>query len=351
MRMKIVPFILIIAIIILSIQPVFATEESTTTEPIILKAIEAGFVPKSLQGSYSSFITRGEFCELAVQTYETIIKTELDVGKDFEDTSSISIRKIEKLDIKLGIKNGKFLPNHFINREDIAFIMGKLLELSDAYIPSSKLKFTDLDQISPGAMKSVENVIATGVLLSVVGDKFSPKTNYTREQSIHAMMRFADALVEENTIRFLVKEEAREKTTYVQEGDKTLYPNYAVEVLKLINIERAKEDLPALLLDPDLQKIATLRADEQVYFFSHTRPNGTPWHSAFNDLKIKSTGFVICENLALGPRTPETVVDCWMGSPGHRTSIMQPYKGSLGIGLVVSETGTVYWSQTFRYKK
>ena len=51
--------------------------------------------------------------------------------------------------------------------------------------------------------------------------------------------------------------------------------NFTVEVLNLVNAERAKVGAAPLRLADDLQAAANIRAREIVQSFSHTRPDGS----------------------------------------------------------------------------
>lgn len=121
-------------------------------------------------------------------------------------------------------------------------------------------------------------------------------------------------------------------------------PSYAQQVLALVNAERARNGLPALAECPLLQPVATLRAREAAASFSHTRPNGTSWRTAFNEYHIVS----VCrgENLAYGVQTPEEVVAAWMGSKRHRENILNSKYAQIAIGYEVVG-GVPYWSQVF----
>ena len=49
---------------------------------------------------------------------------------------------------------------------------------------------------------------------------------------------------------------------------------FASEVVRLVNIERAKEGLNELESDSSVQAAAQVRAEETEISFSHTRPDG-----------------------------------------------------------------------------
>ena len=118
---------------------------------------------------------------------------------------------------------------------------------------------------------------------------------------------------------------------------------YAWRVLELVNNERAKAGLSALVMDYDLCAVATGRAAETTVLFDHTRPNGESCFSCFPAVQ----GY-IGENLAAGFRTPEAVVDGWMNSPGHRANILRKEFRSIGIGVVVADDRYGYYcAQSF----
>lgn len=119
---------------------------------------------------------------------------------------------------------------------------------------------------------------------------------------------------------------------------------YEAEVLRLVNIERAKYGLAALSTDDGAVKVAHLRAKEIVQSFSHTRPNGSSCFTAAKEFGVsyRTAG----ENIAYGYPTPEQVVTGWMNSQGHRKNILSASFSKIGIGCYESR-GVLYWSQFF----
>lgn len=133
----------------------------------------------------------------------------------------------------------------------------------------------------------------------------------------------------------------------VSNNDQSQTNGYANEVLRLVNIERANEGLPALTLDVKLCAAALVRAEETETLFEHTRPDGTACFSVLDDFDIDywSAG----ENIAAGYVSPADVVAGWMNSPGHRANIMSEKFSSMGIGLYFDENSYYgyYWAQIF----
>lgn len=123
--------------------------------------------------------------------------------------------------------------------------------------------------------------------------------------------------------------------------------NYEKEVLRLVNVERSKENLQELTLYSKLSQAATIRANELVETFSHTRPNGERCFSVFGEVGIPS--YYACgENIAAGQKSPEQVVESWMNSPGHRANILSVKYKYMAIGYVETTTGMKrYWAQMF----
>ena len=116
------------------------------------------------------------------------------------------------------------------------------------------------------------------------------------------------------------------------------------QVVELTNQERAKNGLPALKLDTELSKVARDKSKDMQTknYFSHTSPTyGSPFDmmKAYG-ISYKSAG----ENIAMGQRSPQEVVQAWMNSQGHRENIMNANFTHIGVGHVT--TGN-YWTQMF----
>ncbi len=120
----------------------------------------------------------------------------------------------------------------------------------------------------------------------------------------------------------------KEGLLYVSSG---LKYSMAYEILDLVNAEREKEGLPALVMDKDLLDAAMQRAVEcEVYYASdHTRPNGQRCFTA----STKMNG----ENIAWGYGSAAQVMNAWMSSEGHKANILRAEFHSIGIG--VADTG------------
>ena len=120
---------------------------------------------------------------------------------------------------------------------------------------------------------------------------------------------------------------------------------YPLEVLKLVNIERARVGLSPLTLARDLTASAYVRAKELPYKFSHTRPNGAKCFTAMPQI-----GHILGENLAGGQTTPKQVVQAWMDSKTHRENILNKNFKEMGVVYYYKSNSKYkhYWVQHFR---
>lgn len=132
------------------------------------------------------------------------------------------------------------------------------------------------------------------------------------------------------------------KAAATQDVSGTERYDYAYQVLEIVNKERANVGASPLTMDKDLLSAAMLRTAETVVSFSHTRPNGELCYTASS----KMSG----ENIAMGSGgasgTPAQVMNQWMNSPGHKANILNTGFQSIGIGCIVTSSGT-YWVQCF----
>ena len=120
---------------------------------------------------------------------------------------------------------------------------------------------------------------------------------------------------------------------------------YAQEVLTLTNARREAAGLNPLSADPVLTEMAMLRARELEESYSHTRPSGENCKTVFREFEtdLRFWG----ENAAKGNRTPEAVMEAWMGSQGHRENLLREDAEYLGVGVWQDEDGILYWVQLF----
>ena len=125
------------------------------------------------------------------------------------------------------------------------------------------------------------------------------------------------------------------------------FSEYQKQVLDLVNAERTKRGLNPLTLDAKLSNTATLKSQDMINkgYFDHTSPTyGSPFDMMQQfGISYRSAG----ENIAMGQRTPQEVMNSWMNSSGHRANILNSSFTTLGVGIAKDANGTIYWTQMF----
>lgn len=116
-------------------------------------------------------------------------------------------------------------------------------------------------------------------------------------------------------------------------------------VLELMNQQRANNGLQTLTTNDLLYQAATVRAKELEQSFSHIRPDGTDPFTVLDTYDISY--YTAGENIAKGYATPESVMNAWMNSDGHRANILDSDFQSADIGVYQGANGTYYWSIFF----
>jgi uncharacterized protein YkwD len=113
----------------------------------------------------------------------------------------------------------------------------------------------------------------------------------------------------------------------------TISPPLEREMLELVNMEREKKSLKPLSFDSALTKAARLHAADMLQrgYFSHFTPEGLDPFQRLRKLNIhyRYAG----ENLALAPALIQAHQGL-MKSPGHKSNILHPSYGRVGIGII-----------------
>lgn len=118
--------------------------------------------------------------------------------------------------------------------------------------------------------------------------------------------------------------------------------SYADQVVNLVNQERAKAGLKPLAIDKPLAAMALDKAKDmyQNRYFDHTSPS---YGSPFDMMKSYGIRYTYAgENIAMGQRNPQEVMNGWMNSPGHRQNILNPNYTKIGVAYYQN-----YWVQEF----
>ena len=323
---KICAMALILAMMAFMAVPTQAAPSSWAAEEVN-RAISLNLVPRSLQGSYTQPATRANFCAVAVNVYESIIREEIIERAEFRDTNDINIQKMGGLGIVAGVGNNNFAPNSPITREQAAVIIARMMYDLGISFEGSSPTFADNGNISSWAVEATAQVQAAGIMTGS-NNMFMPKDTYTIEQSIITLLRLYDLAIEHS-----------ERLTAAM-------CDYSAEMLGLLNAERARAGLAAFTTTPLLRAAAIIRSVELDISYSHTRPDGRGFYTVLDELGISFSG--VGENVFRGKNLPpQTALNGWLRSEGHRGNIINPRFTQVGIGVHTDSAGVLYWVLLF----
>lgn len=123
--------------------------------------------------------------------------------------------------------------------------------------------------------------------------------------------------------------------------------NLETEVIRLVNVERAKVGRSALSENKELTNLARLKSQDFINknYFSHTSPT---YGSPFDMMKKYGISYTsAAENIAAGQRTAAEVMNSWMNSTGHKANILNSTFNQIGVGVAKDNNGKLYWTQMF----
>ncbi|NIK11623.1 CAP domain-containing protein [Alkalibacillus almallahensis] len=140
--------------------------------------------------------------------------------------------------------------------------------------------------------------------------------------------------------------EESNQTENEQADQSTEGHSFEEQVVNLVNKEREKRGLQPLTLSEELSNVARDKSQDMANqgYFSHQSPTyGSPFDMMSDyGIDYRRAG----ENIAQGQRSPESVMQGWMNSEGHRENILNDQFTHIGVGYVESQ-GTTYWTQMF----
>jgi uncharacterized protein YkwD len=111
-------------------------------------------------------------------------------------------------------------------------------------------------------------------------------------------------------------------------------------ILRQVNDVRAARHLAPFTASPALSRSAGAHTRAMLTrgFFAHESANGTSFSSRIRSFYgPRSSTWTVGENLAMfGGMTPtaSTVVDAWMGSPGHRANLLRASFREAGVAVM-----------------
>ena len=246
--------------------------------------------------------------------------------------------------VELGaVKEGQnFYPSKQITRAQFVTMLAHAYKIEVDAV--NKKNFKDLSK-SYWAKNSIESLADLGIVGGVDGVNFAPERKVSRAQLAIFICRALEFKQKINNYEIIYDYLSKDYLDTKQYSDK-----WAKEVIGLVNEERAKAKLPALVEDKSLSQIAVVKAQDFIKrdYFNHSSVfYGQPWDLAtVFDYQFTSLG----ENIAKNFYTPKSVVAAWMDSTSHKSNIMRSQYTNIGVGIRKSSDGSMYWVQMFASK-
>lgn len=109
---------------------------------------------------------------------------------------------------------------------------------------------------------------------------------------------------------------------------------YERKALMETNRYRIENNLLPLSTFPELEEAADIRAEELLENMAHQRPDGTNYHTVFNETGLDISRYYTGENICAGGAVslPGSAVRAWMNSPGHRANILNENYSHMSVG-------------------
>lgn len=259
-----------------------------------------------------------------------------------------------------------------VSRYDMAQVIvntlsGEGISASDSEARAAQAAIRDWSGVPAGYRDAVSGAYALGILNGRNGS-FDGTATMNRAEAATVLCRMDDAISGAQTPDTQTpdtqtpdtqkpetqkpdtqKPETQKPETQPPAQDASTPEELAAEVVRLVNVERAKEGLAPLGTYDSLTKAAQIRAPEIVTLFSHDRPDGTSCFTAMDQTGATKGAYTWGENIAAGNATAAATVEQWMNSPGHRANILNAKFTHIGVGYQHSAGSTYghYWVQMF----
>ena len=240
--------------------------------------------------------------------------------------------------ITQGVSENRFAPYENITREQFATFLHRFADTPTANTPSHWSNFSDRGLNAPFADMALRWATYHGIVTGTSATTLSPQGMATRAQGAAMLMRF-------DGLGGTVPSPSPSPSPSPTPTPPVTTPahEFELEVLRLINVERASAGLSLFVWDDSLWAVARAHSVDMATrgFFSHTCPSGVTTSDRINNGTRWSSGG---ECLAFGD-TPSAAVQAWMNSPGHRAILLNdwgaPWTHFAGIG---------YYNQRFTLK-
>ena len=206
----------------------FGSKVSEWAAPEIETAFENGLIPEVMVGyDLTKKVNRGEFAAIALQLYETLIDSYVELPENCAftdingDINEEAIKKAYEMQIAAGMSDNQYMPLEFINREQLATMLCRVIKKrwfngwtlandDEYYLDTEGVNlFSDDADISSWAKPSVYYMTRHGIIAGVGDNVFAPRqtesqqhiadyASATREQALVLSLRIFNKSENEN---------------------------------------------------------------------------------------------------------------------------------------------------------
>ena len=118
------------------------------------------------------------------------------------------------------------------------------------------------------------------------------------------------------------------------------------QLFDLTNQSRANSGLSMLRIDPRLCRAARLHSANMARLnsMSHNLEGKSHQH------RTQEAGYpsgMVAENISYNQYDPQTAINTWLNSSGHRANMLSYQYSDLGVGIGYSSSGQPYYTQVF----
>lgn len=162
-------------------------------------AVQKGYITNALKTDLQGNITRKDFVELIMNSYEMVMGEVPDITLDdnpFTDIQSLAIIKAEKVGIVSGVGGSNFYPDKYLDREQMMVILARMNRAIEIRTNERILKYQDIplefddaNQISTWAVESFQLGIVNNVIAGVGNNCLGPHIMTSKEQAVILNLR------------------------------------------------------------------------------------------------------------------------------------------------------------------
>lgn len=317
----------------------------------INKMSNQGIINGYANGNYepNALITRAQSAKIVALAIQA--KPTADFTPSFKDVAKTNTfyNHIQALTQREIFHNGTaFKPNDSLTRGQMAKIIARAYNIT--LDDNDLIQFKDVPK-SYGFHPYITAIAEVGITKTKEGTSFSPNEPVTRAQMAAFIQRAGEfqAKLQTGEIYYDATQKRYIDKTYSIPAPPNTESAQTVsdQTINLVNKNRQQQNLATLQHDKNLSAIAKKKAEDMANnnYFAHVSPTYGSVGNMLDHFNYNWTAYG--ENIAKGYKSPDTVVDGWMQSPGHRANILQPKFKNIGSGYATDTKGTTYWVHLF----